>query len=96
MKQFVFPLLFAIITAAGSNLGVLLTITDNMSVNIIHLMCVSVSVACLTANVALVYWILPQITKIPLEENEITNELIDQFMDFKNGVYARMEEEKDL
>jgi len=89
--SFIMPLSFALITAAGSNIGMILTSFDKDSAVIVCLVAMFVCVISMTFTVCLVYWLLPQIT--PRKKDDATEELIDQFIDFKNGVYDRIEEE---
>jgi hypothetical protein len=91
--SFIIPLSFALITAAGSNIGMIIQIVnkENFAVSIC-LISMFICVICLTTIACLIYWILPQIT--PRKTDPQTDDLIDQFIEFKNAIYDRLKEEE--
>ena len=89
--SFLVPLCFAVMTAAGSNIGMLIQSVDQDNAKVICLLAMFVCVICCTTIVCLAYWLLPQL--IPRKTDEATDDLIDQFIEFKNAIYERLDEE---
>jgi hypothetical protein len=90
--SFLLALSFALITAAGSNIGMIVQSIDKDTAKVVCLLAMFVCIICCTVTISLVYWILPQLA--PRKTDDATDELIDQFIEFKNAVYDRLEAEE--